>query len=441
MTATVPALTEPRRPRKLTTAERTLDSGMRVLAVRKPGVPLVELRLRIPFLSARAGHAARASLLSSAALTGAGELDRTGLAAAVQALGGDLGVGVDADRLMFSGNVLAANLRPLLALLADVLTSASYPAGEVDAERDRLVEKLTIARSRAGVVAGEALAQRLYGDHPYARDLPRTGDVAAATAAQVRTLHAQRVLPDGAALVVVGDVSPARTLDVVEAALADWMGAPTRSRAPKLPPIEPGALVLVDRPGSVQSTLRLGGRALPRDHPDYPALQLANLIFGGYFSSRWNENIREDKGYTYGPHSRIEHNTLGSVLLLDADVATDVTAPAFLETLYELGKISSLPVTQDELASVRQYAIGSLALSTATQAGLASTLASLAGTGLSADWLAEHPQRLATVSIGDVNSAAAQFFGPAGLVSVVVGDAAQVAGPLAALTPVVQPAT
>jgi zinc protease len=185
----------------------------------------------------------------------------------------------------------------------------------------------------------------------------------------------------------------------------------------------------------VQSTLRLGGRAVPRDDPQYPALQLANLVFGGYFSSRWNENIREDKGYTYGPHSRIEHNVLGSALILDADVATEVTAPAFLETIYELGKIASLPVTEDELTSVRQYAIGSLALSVATQSGLASTLASLAGTGLSVDWLAEHPRRLEQVSLDEVTAAAARFFAPARLVGVVVGDASRVAERLAVLTP------
>ena len=101
---------------------------------------------------------------------------------------------------------------------------------------------------------------------------------------------------------------------------------------------------------------------------------MANTIFGGYFSSRWTENIREDKGYTYGPHSRLEQTALGGALVLDADVATEVTAPALLETLYELGRLASLPVTPAEVEAVRQYLIGTIALSTATQAGLASNL-------------------------------------------------------------------
>ena len=89
---------------------------------------------------------------------------------------------------------------------------------------------------------------------------------------------------------------------------------------------------MVDRPGSVQSSVRFGRPAVPRPNPKSAALQLANLIFGGYFSSRWTENIREDKGYTYGPSSRVEHHVLGSTLMFDVEVATEVTAPALLET-------------------------------------------------------------------------------------------------------------
>src|SRR5262249_37811646 len=154
-----------------------------------------------------------------------------------------------------------------------------------------------------------------------------------------------------------------------------WNGAPATTRVPALPLVTPGPLVLVDRAGSVQSSLRLGASALRRDDERYPPLQLANLGFGGHFSPPWTENIRDDQGYTYGSHRAIEHHTLGSSFQMQADVATEVTAPALLETLYELGKIASLPPTADEIESARQYAIGTLALSTATQAGLASTLA------------------------------------------------------------------
>jgi predicted Zn-dependent peptidase len=123
-------------------------------------------------------------------------------------------------------------------------------------------------------------------------------------------------------------------------------------------------------------------------------------------------------------------------LLLQADVATEVTAPALLETQYELGRIALLPPTPDEVESVRQYAIGTLALSTATQAGLASTLAALAGVGLGPEWLAEHPRRLAKATLDDIAAAAADYFAPSRFVTVVVGDASAVRGSLSALDPV-----
>ena len=194
--------------------------------------------------------------------------------------------------------------------------------------------------------------------------------------------------------------------------------------------------MLVDRPDSVQSSLRMALPAVPRTHPDHAPLHLANLIFGGYFSSRWVENIREDKGYTYGPHSVIEHGVAGSALIVAADVATEVTGPAMLETIYELGRLASLPPKEDELEQARQYALGTLQLGMSTQAGLAALASVYAGYGLRLDFLAEHSARLARATRDEVAAAAATYLAPARAVTVVLGDAARIAGPLSALTPV-----
>lgn len=432
----VPALTEPRRPRPLRSSTQALDNGLSVVAVRKPGVPLVELRLRVPFLSAKPGHPAQASLLGETLLTGAADLDRAGLAAQIQKLGGDLSASVDADRLVITGNVLATNLRKLLALLATVLVEPAYDKDEVTTERGRLIEKLTIARARPSVVASETLGRRMFDHHPYALDLPQPADVEAVRPAQLKALHRSLVRPGGATLVLVGDLPPGRLIDHAAAELGQWTGRTPKPRVPALPTPPGGPLQVVDRPGSVQSSLRMGRLGVGRTDPEYPALHLANLIFGGYFTSRWTENLREDKGYTYGPHSRIEHHVLGSTITLGAEVQTEVTAPALLETLYELGRIAALPVTDAEVSAVRQYAIGTLALSTATQAGLASMLSALSALGLGLDWLASYPAQLQATTVEDVSTAAARFFGPAGFTSVIVGDAASISDPLAALVPV-----
>ena len=335
---------------------------------------------------------------------------------------------------MLSSSGLATGLPALLGLMAEVLTDAGYPTAEVAGERARLAERIRVSRSQAGALAAEALAFRLAPGHPYGSTLPTEEQVTATTAAQLRTLHANMVRPDGAALVLVGDLSPARALDQAERALESWTGASTTGRPVPLPPVRTQPMLIVNRPGSVQTSFRFGGPALPRSHPSYPALQLANLAFGGYFTSRWVENIRENKGYSYSPRSMIEHAQLGSTLPGGRRRGDRGDRGRGARDAVRAGPDRLAADHATELDSVQQYAIGSLALATATQSGLAGQIGALIAAGLDVDWLTEHPARLLKVTVADVAEAAAQFLAPRRLVSVAVGDAEQITGPLSAVT-------
>jgi zinc protease len=435
MTRELPPL-GPNRALKLPrTVERTLSNGLTVIAIRRPAVPLVEVRLRVPFART---HLARAAVLTQTLLSGTAEMSTVDIAAELQKVGGGLSAGADPDRLLLSGNALVAGLDRLLDIMASVLTGAVYPAPEVATERERLADRIRVARSQPAHLAREALLKRIYGKHPYGVQTPTPDQVKAVGPAALRTLHAERVHPSGATLVVVGDLTPEKAIDAAERALASWNGAGKDADLPEVPELRPGPLTLVDRPGAVQSSLRLALPAVPRTHPDHAALQLANLVFGGYFSSRWVENIREDKGYTYGPHSMIEHAVAGSSLTVAAEVATEVTAPALLETTYELGRLASLPPADHELEQARQYALGTLQLGMSTQAGLAGLAITYAGFGLRLDYLAEHAGRLAKATRDDVAAAATTYLAPAKAVAVVLGDADRVEAGLAALTPLVR---
>jgi predicted Zn-dependent peptidase len=429
----LPALGPNRKLKLPRSAEQVLDNGLTVIAIRRSAVPLVEVRLRVPF-----GRAplARASLLAQTLFSGTATMSTTDIAAELQAVGGALDAGLDPDRLLISGNALVTGLDRVLEILASVLTDAAYPTEEVATERDVLVDHIQVAQSQPAHLARRALLKRMYGRHPYAVQTPEPEQVRGVRPAQLRALHGDRVHPGGATLVIVGDLPPERAVEAAAKALDSWTGGGRDAVVPPVPPLETGPLLLVDRPGSVQSSLRIALPALPRKHPDHAALQLANLVFGGYFSSRWTENIREDKGYTYGPHSGIEHSVAGSALIASAEVATEVTGPALLETRYELGRLASLPPEPDELEQARRYALGSLQLGLSTQAGLASHAAEYAGFGLRLDYLAEHSARLAAVTREEVAAAAAQYLAPSKAVTVVLGDAAKIEGPLAALTEV-----
>ena len=224
----------------------------------------------------------------------------------MQALGGQLSASTDADRLALGGSVLTSGLPGLLALLGEVLTGASYPKREVEGERDRLVQELAIYRTQPSVLAREALLRRMYGDHPYGRDLPTgRGRRSRSRPAQLRALHAKRVAPAGSVLVVGRRPDPRPDARPRRGGAARLDRRGRRGRRPRRcrrPSPGPAAARRPARVGADDAALRRpGARAAPT--PTHAAFTLANLVFGGYFSSRWVANIREDKGYTYSPNS------------------------------------------------------------------------------------------------------------------------------------------
>ena len=435
----LPSLGDQRVGAELAQTETVLGNGLRVLAVRSSAVPMAELRLAVPFAGTEAEHPAQAEVLAAALLAGTGRRDRLQIDTDLAAVGAELSAAVDPEHLALDGSVLIEGLPVLLDVLGDVLTAASYPDREVDGERDRLVERLEVARSQPGVLAREALLRRCFGAHPSASEVPEAEDVAVVTAAQVRQLHARAVVPDGSLLVLVADLEPAQALELVGAALAGWSAEVAAAVLPPWPPITPAATLLVDRAGAVQSQIRLVTQGVSRLDARYPAAQLANLVFGGYFSSRLMENVREDKGYTYGASSGLEMSQAGAVLTVALDTSRETTAAALMETVYELSRVVLVPPTDAEIDSARQYAIGSLSISLATQAGLASTLVRLLPLGVQPDWVRTHPQRLAATTNGEVRAAAQQLFGPGRFTGIVQCDVAAVGETLQAVGGVERP--
>ena len=232
----VPPLGEPRPQPVPVAQETTLPSGLRVVVVPRPGVPLIELRLRVPFAAADAPAAraltAHSSVLSGAVLLGTAERDQTGIAELLQSHGAELSVSADPDRLLFATTLLTSGLQPVLDLLAELLTGATYPDGAVEGERDRVAERIGIARSQPGVIARTALAARRYGEHPYAIQLPDTELVAAVDGSALRTVHRERIVPAGSTLVLVGDLDPQAATDAVGTALSGWSASGQAVEAP-----------------------------------------------------------------------------------------------------------------------------------------------------------------------------------------------------------------
>lgn len=417
--------------------EEPLCPGVTLLAVRRPRVPLVEVRLVIPGPPEHATKPAPSLVGAEAIFAGTEHHDRASFAMAVEQLGAHIGASVDSDRFQIGASVLATNLRKLLDLLREALLTASYPAADVRSDRERLADEIVIARSQPEVLAGEALRRRIFPGHPYAVGLPTPAALRRVGSAALRILHESIVHSGGAHLVLVGDIDPRHAAKVARDSLGPWLDT-VGSPATPLPPaaaIRPGPFLLVNRPGAVQSNLRLARSAPNRHDPSWPALALANLAFGGMFASRLVDNLRERHGYTYSPRSSVNHSRAASTFGIQAEVATPASAASLVETLYELGRFAVLGIEPNELESARRYALGTLSYSLSTQAGMAGTLARLAVDGMGTDYLGSYAAAIAKVEQDEVDAAAAEFLAPASIIGVILGDADRVGDELARVVP------
>jgi predicted Zn-dependent peptidase len=381
-----------------------------VLAVRRRTVPLAELRLRVPV-----GHAdpATTMVLAPALLAG-------GPSPLLRAAGGELTAAADVDRLLVSGSCTADGLGAALTELGARLREGHYPADAVARERARVAELARMAGSEPGMVADEALNRRIYGDHPYGRPLAAT-DLPAVTAADLTRLHAERLGPAGATLVVVGDVDPDEVVALAEERLGNW---PRRMAAPPLPavgPLRPGPPEIVHRAGD-RALIRIATEGAPPGHPDCVPLEVAANLLGGHCSSRLFTVLRERHGIAYTPRAALLHAEASSKLVVSVQVAVAAAGTAVRAVQHELDRLATEPVPVTELERARRHALGSRQLALRTQAGLADQLIRLAGHGLPPEGLIGREESLLRVTADDLLDAARRYLRPA--VTVVVGDAA-----------------
>lgn len=415
-------------------ATERLPSGLRVLAVRLPTVPRVEVRLRVPFDAAEPAPAdgpelgARGSVLASTVLRGLPHTDRRGIEVALGRVGAELVPHFAARQFSLRGGVLAAGLVPLLRLLADTLTSATHPDEEVRAARTTLGGQLAVARSAPATAARALLLRQAYGDHPAGRELPAPEDVAAVAPEQVRTLHERQLVPGRATLVLVGDLDPEATVEAARRALAGWTGH-TRATDVLPPPDSPAGEVRLHpalRAGTAQLRLCAPAGADAAD----PALRLAALTLGGFAASRCTARLRTHHGYTYAVRSALESGPGGQRLVVEADTAPPTALPLLSALGAELARMADDPPDAAEVAAARAHITGSSLIAWSTQAGLADALADPAVPV--ADPGDPHT-RLAALDrtpVAAVATAARGFFSPARFTGVLTGAPEDPGSPL-----------
>lgn len=398
--------------------ERKLDNGLTVVLVPLHNVPKVTTLLSFP-----GGNGGVAQLAARVATEGTSTRTSKQLREALRAIGGSMNASTDSDATTFSAESLSEFTPRLLELLADAARHPSFPKNEVDLAKTNLAQEVAEQRSSPDFVVDERMRKALFGSHPYAFVTAEPEAIAKYTREQLQAFAASRYVPNGAHLIVVGDIDVERAFADVKKSFGDWAKVEHAAEtSPAFPKRDKRQIFFVDRPGSVQSTVRVASIAPPRKGGEYIPLRIASTILGGSFYSRLNRNIREAKGYSYSPYSLAQLQRRAGAVFAEAAVRNEVTGATILEMLYELDRMRIEPVTDEELTSAKRYTIGSTEVELETQGGLANRINTIYTYDLPHDFLETFRPKVDAITAADVRKVAAKYFDTYRAAIVIVGD-------------------
>ena len=420
----------------------TLPNGLTVQVAPREGVPVVTIRLvtRGGMSDDPASSPGLARLLAQGLREGTRTRTGAELADLAQEAGGDLYSGAGPDSLTIAASGLATRFELLLDLVADLAKSPAFPGDGVARVKHLAHEDLETSESEAFFLAARAFARSLYGDHPYGTISPTAASIDAVTPAILAAEAARRLRPERALLVVAGDVDPAAVHAGAERLFGDWSGRGDAPPPVPAPVVSAGSrrIEVLDRPGSVQTNLLVGNLGFPRTDPDAHPLELAMTIYGGSFTSRLVQNLREEKGYTYSPGAGASWLAGCGTVRSFAAVRNEVTGAALNEILYEMERMATTEPTDEEMERAFRRDAGSLAISLQTSGGVADELSRLWVLGLPPDEIGREVDELGKVSKAGVRRASRRVFGTGAARIVAAGDAAAIREELATFGEIVE---
>jgi zinc protease len=408
--------------------KRTLSNGVPVWLVEAHEVPLVQVSLLLKSGASDdpIGKFGLASMTAAMLDEGAGTRSALEIADEIEFLGASLSTSSSFDASAVRLGVPVARLGPALTVMADVAMRPTFPDAELDRLRQERLTDLLQARDDAASVAPMAFARLLFGaTHRYG-----TGAVGTAatlksfTVSDLKSFYSASFQPANATLIVVGDVTADAVVPQLEKHFGAWRGESAPPRHTKVPNAAQPAqrqITIVDMPGAEQSQIRIGWVGVPRSTPDYFTLQVLNTVLGGSFTSRLNQNLREEHGYSYGASSRFDMRLSAGPFFAGAGVQTDKTAEAVREFFNELTAIGK-PVSAEELMKAKNYVALSFPSNFETIGDFSGQLEQLIVYGLPDTYFENYVRNLQAVSAEAVQKAAATYIQPQRFLVVVVGD-------------------
>ena len=342
-----------------------MPNGVRLLVVTSRKQPVVSVSLNFAAGSSfdPAGKEGLASMAAGLLTKGAGKRSAEEVAEAIEGAGGTLSAGAGADFVSIGATVLTTSLPLAFELIGDAVARPTFPASEIELLRTQSLSGLQVQLTQPDAIADRIFRRTVYGAHPYSRsELPAS--LKAITRADLVAFHRTRIRPGGALLVVAGDATLAEVRRLAIRAFQGWTGAPVPATAFRTPPARMSTeIILVHRPGSVQSNLVVGNLTYLATDPRTYAATVANQVLGGGASSRLFMSLREQKSWTYGAYSGYTRRKGIGFFSATTEVRTEVTDSALRELLSQLTRIGAETVPLEELDASKGAITGSYPLS------------------------------------------------------------------------------
>jgi zinc protease len=412
--------------------ETVLPNGINLMILEDHRVPLVTVQFDINGAGPMYEPAGQPGLAGAAArLLTEGTKTRTSkqIAEQIDSLGASLSTsaGFGSGSAVVSASGLSDTFEKWFALTADVLLHPSYPADELAQYQARAKSALLQQKSQPGFLANQTMSRALYGAYPAAVVSPTPESLDSLTPAMLLDWHDKHYAPQNTILAISGDVHA----DVLVPKLRQWLAEWEKSKASVKfaaapPPATKEKIFLVDRPGSVQTTLLMGNLAIDRTNPDYPALVVLNEVLGAGSASRLFLNLREEKGYTYGVYSNVIARKYAGPWTAGGDLRTEVTDGAMTEFLRELNRIRDEKVPEAELDSARRTVVARFALSLESPQQVIGYAVARKSFNFPADYWDKYPAQIVAITADDVQRVARKYIDPATMQVIAVGDAGKI---------------
>lgn len=421
-------------------AKFELDNGLVVYVVNNPEVPLVSAQLVV-----RAGEMDAEYVADfTASMLGEGTKSRSKaqIDEAIEFVGGSLGAGSGIHATYVFSRILEKDLKLALTLLADELMNPTFPPEALEKLKAQAKTALKAAKADPAALAQTLFDQVVYPEgHPYGRPWPKEETIEQITIEDLQKFHETFYKANNAFLVLAGDIDAKKAEPLVQRAFKRW----DSTTAEELPPnplnkfknYEPAkklVIHLVNRPASAQTEILVGNLALTRNHEEWTELQVANTVLGDDASGRLFQDVREEKGLTYGIYSRVSEGQAPGTFYVATQTRTKTTGEMLAEIFEHLEDFHDNGPTEEEVIIARDKMIGNFALEIETPGQIAAKMREILIYNLPPSYWTDYRDELATITTQDVQQAAKRYIHPMPHV-VLVGKADDIEAQLGKILP------